>query len=654
MWERQGIARYLYRVPIIFSALILFASAIRAQVPVQTEPSPRPQPVASPQPVITEPPAVASGFKASIQPLPSVERVGVDVTDSLPLTLNEAIRLALENNNDIDSSRVNVEKAEFDLTAARGAYDPVFSSESYFERRETPVSSLLGGGGTGSLIVQKDLTGTFRVGGFSPRGGGSYQLDFSSRWLTTTDRLSALSPQYPTSLNFSYTQPLMRGRSFDERRHRVEIAKKNLSLTDAQFRQRAIEVITGVQQAYWDHAFALRNLQVQSDAVQEARTQLESNRRRVEQGSLAPIDIVEAETQVANFEQNVYLAQEGVMRAENALKMLVLPDRGDPLWSRALLPVSPVNLEPPRISLADAVGAALSSRSEVAQVNTSSEINGLNTRYFRNQAKPQVDLFGSYSSLGLAGTAVPTGSDPITAATAALQQRVDELSVRAGLPPLPPPATFGVSDELVGGYGQSLTNLFQQNYPTFRLGVRITLPFKNRTAEANLGRTLAERRGIKNQRAQLEQLIEVDVRNAIQALRSGEARLAAAASGRETAEKQYLSEQRKFETGSSTVFLVFERQTRLVAARGRELQAQTDLNKAIAEFQRATGSTFEANSISVVTDAPARDLRTADTFKKESIKVDRDRAVIPLATGAPVPPAEPSASNGHSVGRKEQ
>lgn len=211
-----------------------------------------------------------------------------------------------------------------------------------------------------------------------------------------------------------------------------------------------------------------------------------------------------------------------------------------------------------------------------------------------------------------------------------------------------------ISDDLVGGYGQSLTNLFGQHYPSVRVGVRITLPFKNRTAEANLGRSLAEGPRIKDQRAQLEQLIETDVRNAIQALRSGEARPAAvAASARETAEQQYLSEQRRFQAGSSTVFLVLERQTSLVAARRGKLQAETDLNQAIAEFQRSTASTFEANNISVITDAPARNLRMVDSSGKDLTEDFRDDH---LSHRRPAHwfGLRPSFASGSSVRRQEQ
>jgi hydrophobic/amphiphilic exporter-1 (mainly G- bacteria), HAE1 family len=168
------------------------------------------------------------------------------------------------------------------------------------------------------------------------------------------------------------------------------------------------------------------------------------------------------------------------------------------------------------------------------------------------------------------------------------------------LPLLPVTTTTAtVPPNLGGGYFKSLTNLITADYPTYNVGVRISLPFGNRTAKANLGRTLAEGSQIENQKAQQEQLIEADVRNSLQTLRSAEARLQAAAATRASAEQLFESEQRQFRAGTSTVFLVFQRQTTLITSRAGELQAQTDLNKAISNFQRVTGATLSANSVEI-------------------------------------------------------
>lgn len=561
-------------------------------------------PGAAPAVLPPNPPPVAPNYRAPQRPLPSAERVGVDVSDQVPITLTEAIRLALENNNNIDASRNDVKVAEFNLTAARGVYDPLVSSESYYERKTTPTSSTIGGGANGS-VTQTDPTADLRFGGFTPFGGGSYQFDFTSTRLTTNNQFVTLNPQYPTAFTFTYTQPLLRGFRFDQNRYNIEVAKKNLSLSDAQFRQQVIDTITQVEQAYWDLVFALRSLQVQIDAVKQARIQVESNQRLVQQGVLAPIDIVAATTQVTTFEQNVYTAQEAVTRAENTLKTLILPDRTAPLWSKALTPITPVSLEPPRAPLDQAVNAALANRPDLAQLKTNAEINDLAVRYYKDLTKPQVDLVGTYSAAGLAGDSViasaPSSSQLLT-------QRVNELSALAGLPSLPQSSASSVSPQLVGGYVQSVENILAQRYPTVRVGVRVSLPLHNRTAEANLGRALTQGARIENQLAQMRQMIEADVRNNLQAIRSAEARLAAAAAARSSAEQQYASQQRQFRAGATTVFLVLQAQTTLITAQGNELQAQTDLNKAISNFQRAVGATLDANHVSVRTDTARREL----------------------------------------------
>jgi HAE1 family hydrophobic/amphiphilic exporter-1 len=152
---------------------------------------------------------------------------------------------------------------------------------------------------------------------------------------------------------------------------------------------------------------------------------------------------------------------------------------------------------------------------------------------------------------------------------------------------------------LIGGYGQSLANLGSNQFNNYRVGVSISLPLRNRTAEGQLGHALIEGKRIATQREQLEQLIQVDVRNALQSLTTAEARLRSAAVARESAEQQYESEKRKLDAGQSTVFFVLERQTALATARGNELRAQTDMNKAIAELQRATGNSLAANNVTV-------------------------------------------------------
>jgi len=542
-------------------------------------------------------PAIAPDFNSAQKPLPELGRVGVEMDLQRPISVREALAMALENNKDIEVARHNVKIAEFDLTGARGAYDPRLSSSSYYERVKTPISSFLSGGSDGA-VTQSGYTGTARFEGLAPKFGGNYHLDFSSNRLTTNNQFTGLNPQYPTALTLSYSQPLFRGLRFDNSRRLIEIARKNLSLTDAQFRQRAIETITSVQRAYWDLVFALRNLQVQRDALRDSRTQLEHNQRLVTEGALAPIDVVAAEAQVATFEQTLFSSLEDVSRAENSLKNLIAENHEAEIWKVSLVPTDPVDLAPPLISLAEALKAATDNRPELQLSTVASEINQIDQKFFREQTRPAVDLVGSYGMVGLAGSA-SGGVNPFTSQSTELRDRVNQLLDRAQLPLLTPVPPQGISPDLIGGYNQSIRNLLGNNFNNFRVGVQINLPLRNRTAQAQLGRSLVEGQRIATQRQQLEQSIQVEVRNALQAVRSVEARLRAAGIARNAIEQQYQSEQRKLDAGQSTVFLVLERQTALTTARGNELRAQTDLNKAIAELQRATGNALTTNSIVV-------------------------------------------------------
>ena len=205
--------------------------------------------------------------------------------------------------------------------------------------------------------------------------GGSYQATFAASKNVTNNIFATLNPQFPSSLFFTYIQPLLRGLRIDQNRFNIEIAKKNVTLSDVEFRRIATEIIAQVEQSYWDLAFALKNLQVQIEAVKQARLQLESNQRLVKQGVLAPIEITSAEVQVTTFEQNVYIAQEAITRAENTLKALLLPDRTAEIWLRPLTPVTPVDLEAPQTTLQESLAEALKNRPELTQAQINLEKN---------------------------------------------------------------------------------------------------------------------------------------------------------------------------------------------------------------------------------------------------------------------------------------
>ena len=325
----------------------------------------------------------------------------------------------------------------------------------------------------------------------------------------------------------------------------------------------------------------------------------ESNRRQEEQGLLAPIDVVAAQTQLANFEVGAYAAQSALTGAENLLKELVLPDRTDANWSSAMIPVTPADVIAPLTPLPDAIAEALANRPEIAEVKINGEINEKDIRYYRELTKPQVNLTALYSRQSLAGTVLPPGPNPFTNAFGPLTTQINELSALAGLPALSG-ISFGsgtVPPVLVGNYGKSLSGIWNGDFPTTEVQLNISLPIRNRTADANLGKSLAETRRIRNQMQQTEQNIQSDVRTAMENLQMAQLRLQAAALARESAEEQYQSEQRQFRAGTSTLFLVQQRQATMITARSQERRSQADVSEAIAQFQLATGTILSERNI---------------------------------------------------------
>lgn len=567
---------------IFIAAFILIGGTVTAQDPT---PTPTATPVVvdkqdvAPEKLQGVPP-IAPNYRSDDRSLPDLGRVGVDMMDQRSLTLNDAIAMALENNNDIEVTRKNVKIAEFDLRAARGFYQPRLTGQTYYERSTTPNVSIFSSNQETTL---GSFVGNVGVTGFIPSFGTVLRADVNNQRQTSTNPISILSPQENASIGFSLTQPLFRGRRFDQNRRTIEIAKRNLSLTDVQFRQRTIETIATVQRAYWDLAFALRNLQVQRDGVKDAKDQYEHNKRLVSEGQLAPIDIVAAETQVANFEQAVYEALNVVNQAENALKNLISPNKNAKVWSESLTPTDPVDLTPPDTTLKEALDLAIANRPELELNQVQRDINAIDRKFYGDLKKPQIDLVASYTSAGIGGDQNPNFRTPFPLAceqdptSPACQQQRANLALLTG---------------------NAYSGVFNNRYPTYRVGITVNFPlFGDKTAGAQYGRSLVEGEKIETQRAQLEQNIQVDVRNSIQAVRTAEAKLRAAAIARENSVKQYDSEQRKLDAGQSDTYKVLERQTALTSARSAELRAQTELNKAIADLQRATGNSLKANNV---------------------------------------------------------
>jgi outer membrane protein TolC len=595
-------------------------------VPTQT-PSATPLPGAPGAPVTGAPapvdpqeplrdPVVPQFQPKPLPPVPSLTRLGVG-SETLPLSLNDAVKRALENNNDIEVARDDVRFAETQLRALEGIFDPVFAVTPTYDKRISPQQSSLGGSGQSGTTSTRTYSVSPSVVKQFGRGGGNYLVQFANQHTDTSSSFSLLNPFYSSNLALQFNQPLLRDRSIDNNRRQIRIQRKRLDQSDADFRQRTIDVITRVQQAYWELVFALRDQQNQLANLNLSRESLRNVEAQIAAGAKAPLERAEVQTELANRETALLSAVQAVAIAENNLKILIFKEPNDPQWAAQVTPTDTPKFDTAPVSLPDALKAARDNRPELRRLRLQNEISDIDISFFKNQTKPRIDLTGTVALTGLAGSNVPTAIPPGTQvplitgnaqtnSSVFLLNQIRAIQLAEGLPvaesPLITTQDSGVNQVLVGGYGQNLRNLFSGDTRNITVGVAIQFPFKNKTAEANLaGARIQKEQLLASTRSQ-EQLIEVDVRNSAQAVESARQRVLSARDARTNAELQLEGEQRLYQVGRSTTFLLFQRENALANARASELRAETDYNKAIADLQRATSTTLRANN--VVVDAP--------------------------------------------------
>lgn len=547
-----------------------------------------------------------------LPPMPNLTRLGVNSGNVLTLSLSDAVKRALQNNNDIEVARHDVRYAETQLRSLEGIFDPIFSITPQIDRRIIPVQNVFAGGGTSGQVANTVYSLNPGVNKQFSTGGGNYQVTFSNSKTVTSATNSTLNPYYSSNLSLSFTQPLLRNRSIDNNRRQIRIQKKRLEQSDADFRRRTIDIISQVQGAYWDLVFALRDQQIQLDNLNLSRENLRQIEAQIAAGAKAPLDRAEVLTEIANRETTLLTATQTVSIAENALKQLILKDSTSPDWSAQMTPTDTPVVDTNPVNLDDAIAEARKNRPELQRLNLQRDINNLDLQFFRNQTKPQIDLQGTVATTGLAGspassivpgTTVPLiAGDPNTAATAFLLSQIQDIQRRANFPVVQSPSvtlTDSTAPGLKGGYGKNLSNLFGLNTYNVTIGVAIQFPFKNKTAEANLAGAQIQKEQLDASVRSTEQVVEVDVRNAAQSVESTRQRVIAARAARANAEVQLEGEQRLYAVGRSTTFLLFQRQNALANARDSELRAETDYNKAVSTLQHATSTTLRANNVIV-------------------------------------------------------
>ncbi|MEW6732715.1 MAG: TolC family protein [Acidobacteriota bacterium] len=508
---------------------------------------------------IVQTPAAQDNQTSESVPPPKVElsreRTGVDPNKTLNLSLREAVTMALEHNLDIQVEKDNIKIAEYNLLAALGVYD-IFTGAEFGYRRSTTPTFSRARSASGS-IQEKSFTYNFNVGR-QLSTGGSLRADFDNARRDTSDNfdVGGFNPIYSPRVTFSFRQPIMKNFRINDDERNIRLLKRRLDLSDLTFRQRLIDLIARAQAAYYDLIFALRNEEIQRESVELAAVQLHNNQIQVKVGTAAPIDVISAEAELERRKDQAIASLLTITQAENALKSLILDDPNSDYWNYRISPTEQVEFKPEPIDLPSAINIAIDRRPEVKQLELQGELNKIDLEYFKNQEKPQIDLAFSFSGQGLAGS-------------------------QNFAPGQPPPAMRNPRD---GGYFKALSNVFDSR--TYQFGVTFSFPLRNRTAKANISRTLVENKQLDARKRQMVQGIIAEVRNAVQAVEAARQRVEAAKAAVQAAKAQLKGEEQKFAVGLSTNFFVLQRQNELSIARGNELRATTDFNKARADLLR--------------------------------------------------------------------
>jgi outer membrane protein len=472
------------------------------------------------------------------------------------LSIDEAVILALEQNLDLQVERINPQVQDVSIALARTGWTPVFQSTLQNQTQNSPTDSFLSGGVGDDKITDERLTTNLGVGQFLP-WGGSYNVSWNSGRLATNNAFSSFNPRLSSTFAFNYTQPLLRNFGIDATRQQILVSRKNREISEVQVDQTVAITTRNVKNAYWDLVFANSNLEVQRQSLRLAEQSLKDNRARVEVGTMAPIDIVQAEAEVAQREEGVILAEAAIERAEDRLRALISNPSAPDFWTMRIEPADQATFVPVVVDVDAAVREALGRRTDLEQSRKRIEANDVGIRYFRNQSLPDVNAQVNYSAIGLGGTQLQFGQ---------------------GFPP----QVIGQSQR---SFGSVLGDAFGNAFPTWSFALQVNYPIGTSNADASLTRARLQNQQAQKQLESQELTVATQIRDFARSVQTNSKRVEATRASRSLAERRLEAEEKKFQAGMTTSFLVFQAQRDLNQARNNELQALIDYLKSVVDYE---------------------------------------------------------------------
>ena len=540
----------------------------------------------------------------------------------LELSMQEAVELALENSMDIVVQRYNPWFADTGVLKAKAGgfggttpgavfggssannpllnFDPVVTTVLTLDDRKSPINNpLTSGTGTGisSLAALATHTSIFNV---QYAQGFATGTTFFTAWDNTRNSASLsanlFNPSVQTTIFAGLQQQLLNGFGRSVGTRNIRIAKNNRKIADWAFTQQAITTVTNTIAAYWELVFARENVKVQQQAVTVAEKLYNDNKKQLEIGTMAPLDVTRAESELATNRQNLIVAQTLQLQDQQALKNAISKNPLAPNFVNVEviptdLPSRPEAIEAP--SFEEAVKEAFAKRPELQEEALNLLNSGIDVKATRNALLPTATLTAQYSSVGLAGNQAK-----FTTATVAGAPVVD-----ANGNPVPgdflPATQFTPNGIASAGFGDALSSAFHNNFPDYQVSLNVQIPIRNRSAQADNQRAILTQRYLEAQLQQLKNAAMLDVRNTYIALTQDRAQVDAASKARELQQQTFDAEQKKYQLGASTVYLVIQTQRDLINAQGTELRALANLAEAKANYERAVGRTLEVNRVTI-------------------------------------------------------
>ena len=518
--------------------------------------------------------AISSGARGQDRPVVSA-RPGERTFRPLPpatqggirLSLDEAVGLAVANNQDLNVTVNVAEASRWSLFSNQGIYDPLLQAALTRSHSESPATSTLAGATVPRSDVF-DFSGSVQQ--LAPTGG-VFSLGFTGRSLRTNSTFSSVNPSRTGTLTFSLNQPLLRSFGHRATNWLIYIARNSRDASYQDFVRSVQTTINSVEQAYWDLVYNIQNAEVKRESLRIAQDLNRITRIKIDVGSLAPIDITQTEVGIATAEQDIITAEGLIGDAQDSLKRLINFDTSQ--WNTPIIPTDQVRMEEAKIDLSEGMKEALVRRPEVIRQAYSADSDHLRYDYYSNQVLPSLNLVGSYGTIGLGGTFfVQDPTDPTG-------RRLIPVATRT--------------------FGDAYSDVFANKNKNWSVGLTFSYPLFNRAAR---GARAASRYTWESAKAQLtttEQNVLIEVRSAARALETARRSIVAAQKGRELAEKNLDAEKKKFDNGMTTSFQVTQIQRDLSAARTSELQALAVYRKALASYHYAVADNLDWKGIRV-------------------------------------------------------